>query len=48
MGKSSSYLNPQINLTLAVDGSAFATAVQQATLTNNRNGVTLIPAGQGF
>jgi hypothetical protein len=48
MGKSSSYLNPQINLTLAVDGSAFAAAVQDATLTNNRNGVTLIPAGQGF
>jgi hypothetical protein len=39
---------PPINLQLVVDGSAFATAVQSAQLTNNRNGITTVPAGQGF
>jgi hypothetical protein len=39
---------PPINLQLVVDGSAFATAVQYAQLTNNRNGITTVPAGQGF
>jgi hypothetical protein len=39
---------PPINLQLVVDGSAFATAVQSAQLTNNRNGITIVPAGQGF
>lgn len=37
-----------VNLTLNVDGSAFARAVQEAQLTNNKNGLNTVPAGQGF
>jgi hypothetical protein len=39
---------PQINLTLSVDGSDFARAVQNAQLDINKSGLPVIPAGQGF
>jgi hypothetical protein len=39
---------PQINLTLSVDGSDFARAVQNAQLDINKSGLPTIPAGQGF
>jgi len=39
---------PQINLTLNVDGSDFARAVQNAQLDINKSGLPVIPAGQGF
>jgi len=39
---------PQINLTLNVDGSEFARAVQNAQIDINKNGYSTSPAGQGF
>jgi hypothetical protein len=39
---------PQINLTLSVDGSEFARAVQNAQIDINKNGYSTSPAGQGF
>ena len=45
---SASQGTPQINLTLNVDGSEFARAVQNAQLDINKSGLPTIPAGQGF